>query len=184
MFSLSNDMKEKYFEKLLESMNSEDEDSAADFTIEDPGYNNSFENNVMINEIDSDAETQIYPVEIGHGGDSDLELSSEEETDGEENEGDDQEDGEQEENFYVGKDGTKWSKLPPGMHRIRKQNIFREGRFVGPSPGTKNLSEVDTFFSLMHPTIQSIICRNTNRKGKAAYQMIEDQTGSTSQCQQ
>ncbi|XP_036317699.1 piggyBac transposable element-derived protein 4-like, partial [Rhagoletis pomonella] len=36
----------------------------------------------------------------------------------------------------------------------------------------------------MHPTIQSIICRNTNRKGKAAYQMIKDQTGSTSQCQQ
>lgn len=155
-YRLPYDMQIKYFENLIEDIESDDEELTAEATsscVNDAGDGNA-----------SDIETEECPVEMGHGGDSDIEDEIEEEADIPEN---------QDQDFFLAKDGTKWSKTPPGLQRMRQENIFREIRFIGPNPNTKHLNIIDTFLNIMHPTIQSIICRNTNRKGKAEYQKLE-----------
>ncbi|XP_067625006.1 uncharacterized protein [Eurosta solidaginis] len=168
-------MKEKYFEELLQNLDSDNENDATDFALDELGDNATFTEGGMKYQLDSEVELEVYPIEGGHGGDSDVERSLEEEADDADDEVNEQQNEEQNEAFYVGKDGTKWSKSPL---------VFCEARFVGPSSGTKNLSEVDTFFRLMHATMQSIICRNTNRKSRAVYQKLESERASTSKCRQ
>lgn len=130
-------MQMKYFENLVEGIESDDEELTAEATSS--RVNDDGDMSILLPNIDDDAsdiETEECPVEMGHGGDSDIEDEIEEEADVPEN---------PEEDFFLAKDGTKWSKTPPGLQRIRQQNIFRESRFIGPNPNTKHLNIIDTF---------------------------------------
>ncbi|XP_067642320.1 uncharacterized protein inaE isoform X2 [Eurosta solidaginis] len=117
-------MKEKYFEELLQNLDSDNENDATDFALDEPGDNTTFTEGGMKYQLDSDVELEVYPIQGGHGGDSDVKLSLEEEADDADDEANEQQNEEQNEAFYVGKDGIKWRKSPPGLQRMRKQNVF------------------------------------------------------------
>ncbi|KAI8128045.1 PiggyBac transposable element-derived protein 4 [Lucilia cuprina] len=165
---LSYDAQIRYFHDLVDNIDSDEEEMAADVTP--PVSTDESNIPIIYEEVEneaSDVETTSYPVELGHGGDSDNENEVEEE------EADTDMTVREEINYFVAKDGTSWSKYPPKFHRMRRQNIFRENRFVGPNPTTKNLGIMDTFNAIMHPTITSIICRNTNKKARDIYDELE-----------
>lgn len=173
-------MQMNYFENLVNQIDSEEEEitdneisvvpDEGDMTVL-PDENNMTMQYTELNGNASDTEVEAHPVELGHGGDSENDFQSDDEMEA----ADMLVIGER--SYFLAKDGTKWNRSTHGFQRMRKQNIFRESRFVGPNPNTKNMSITEIFYAIMHPTIQSIICRNTNRKGKAEYQELDKSTG-------
>lgn len=101
---------------------------------------------------ESDAETEGY-VELNE--DTDDDDDEEEENDGQETN----------ESYYIGKDGTQWSKKAPPTSRTRNHNVVD---FTRKKPGpTGNIHDPYTIMrSIMTEEIIHLVLRETNRKGR------------------
>lgn len=159
---LSYEEQQLYFQRMVESLDSDVEDPEGDVEK----YSDDDEDMIptVVNETNDTIELQSQnEVELNDYTDSENEvenIDSDDDYEITESENTEQ---------YTSKDGTKWYKNPPPLHRQGEHNIFCDKLFVGPNPATRNLSEVDTFACIMSASILDIICRHTNKKAVSAY---------------
>lgn len=147
--------REEFFRSVIEDDSSSDETVLCEVeNIDEDELSDALPNEKY---VASDAETEEVEVGINEESDSDEESESEDDVLSADDE------------FFENKDGVKWRKRPPLLHRHRTQNILRERNFIGPKPTTKNLTRLETFNCIFSSDIRNIIIGNSNEKAEAAY---------------